>query len=107
MAKTTIARGNILAVTAVQATLPATTISGTSTEVNIAVGGVQSTDIIVASFDGSLLTGVSIGNAYTNTAGQVTIRLINSTGSSASQPAGTLQLLVLSPEDQPLPTSVV
>jgi len=107
MSKTTIVRGNIIAHSLVQAPLPSTTISGTSTEVVISVPGVQTTDAIIASFDGALVTGISIGNAYTNTANQVSVRLINSTGSSATQTAGTLLIQVISCEDSPIPTSVV
>jgi len=106
MSKTTITRGNILDGTMVQASLPSTTISGTSTEVTFTVPGVLSTDMVIATFDGSLVTGISIGNAYTTTNDQVKVRLINSTGSSATQTAGTLLLYVMSCEDQPIPTSV-
>ena len=106
MSKTTIVRGNIIAHSIVQAALPSTTISGTSTDVTFTVPGVQSTDVVVATFDNALVTGISIGNAYTNTANQVVVRLINSTGSSATQTAGTLLIQVLSCEDSPIPTSV-
>jgi hypothetical protein len=107
MSKTTITRGNIIDGTMVQASLPSTTISGTSTEVTFSVPGVSSTDMIIATFDGSLVTGISIGNAYTTTDGQVKVRLINSTGSSATQTAGTMLFYVMSCEDQPIPTSVI
>ena len=107
MSKTTIVRGNIIAHSLVQAALPSTTIAGTSAEVTFTVPGVKSTDAISASFDGSLVTGISIGNAYTNTDNSVVVRLINTTGSSATQTAGTLLIQVLSCEDSPIPTSVV
>jgi hypothetical protein len=107
MPKTTILRGNILEATVVQAPLPSTTIAGTSSEVNVSVPGVAATDIIFATFDGALVTGISIGNAYTNTANQITVRLINTTGSSATQTAGTLHILVLQSEDLPLPTNTI
>ena len=106
MSKTTITRGNILDATIVQASLPSTTISGTSAEVTLSVPGVLATDMVLANFDGSLVTGISIGNAYTVADNQVKIRLINSTGSSATQTAGTLLLIVMTCEDQPIPTSV-
>jgi hypothetical protein len=107
MSKTTITRGNILDASLVQASLSSTTISGTSTEVTFTVPGVTSTDMVIATFDGSLVTGISIGNAYTTTNDQVKVRLINSTGSSATQTAGTILLVIMSCEDQPLPTSVI
>jgi hypothetical protein len=107
MPKTTVVRGNILEATVLQAPLPSTTIAGTSAEVIVSVPGVFATDVIFATFDGSLVTGISIGNAYTNTADQVRVRLINSTGSSATQTAGTLHILVMSCEDLPLPTSTI
>ena len=69
--------------------------------------GVKSTDAVSATFDGALVTGISIGNAYTNADNAVVVRLINSTGSSATQTAGTLLIQVLSCEDNPIPTSVL
>jgi hypothetical protein len=107
MSKTTISRGNILAQTLVQAALPSTTISGTSTDVTLTVPGVQATDLVSASFDGALVAGISIGNSYTNAANTVIVRLVNSTGSSATQTAGTLLIQVITCEDSPIPTSVV
>lgn len=107
MSKTTICRGNIIAQSIVQVTLPSTTISGTTADVTITVPGVQPNDFVQAAFDAALVTGISIGNAFTNTANQVTVRLVNSTGSSATQTAGTLLLKVSTCEDSPIPASVV
>ena len=107
MSKTTICRGNILAQSIAQVTLPSTVISGTTADVNITVGGVQPNDFIQAQFDSALVTGISIGNAFSNTANQITVRLVNSTGSSATQTAGTLLVKISSCEDQPIPASVV
>jgi hypothetical protein len=107
MSKTTITRGNILSASIAQVTLPSTTISGTTSEVTITVPGVQPNDFVQAQFDGSLVTGISIGNAYTNTANQVTVRLVNSTGSSATQTAGILLLKISTCEDSPVPVNVV
>jgi len=107
MSKTTVCRGNIIAQSIVQVTLPSTTISGTTADVTISVPGVQPNDFVQAQFDAALVTGISIGNAFTNTANQVTVRLVNSTGSSATQTAGTLLLKVSTCEDSPIPTNVV
>ena len=107
MSKTTICRGNIIAQSIVQTTLPSTTISGTTSDVTITVAGVQPNDFIQAQFDGGLVTGISIGNAYSNTANQVVVRLVNSTGSSATQTTGTLLVKVSSCEDSPIPSNVV
>ena len=107
MSKTTICRGNILAQSIVQVTLPSTTIAGTTSDVTITVPGVQPNDFIQAQFDAALVTGISIGNAFSNTANQITVRLVNSTGSSATQTAGTLLVKISSCEDQPIPSSVV
>jgi len=107
MSKTTICRGNILAQSIAQVTLPSTTIAGTTSDVTITVPGVQPNDFIQAAFDAALVTGISIGNAYSNTANQVVVRLVNSTGSSATQTAGTLLLKISSCEDSPIPASVV
>ena len=107
MSKTTICRGNVIAQTIVQVSLPSTTISGTTSDVTLTVAGVQPNDFIQAQFDGALVTGISIGNAYTNTANQVVVRLVNSTGSSATQTAGTLLLKVSTCEDSPIPSNVV
>jgi len=107
MSKTTVCRGNIIAQSIVQVTLPSTTISGTSSDVTLTVAGVQPNDFVQAAFDGALVTGISIGNAYTNTANQVVVRLINSTGSSATQTAGTLLLKISTCEDSPIPSNVV
>jgi hypothetical protein len=107
MSKTTISRGNVLAHTIVQLTLPSTTFSTTTTEVSIACNGVKSTDKIQAQIDAVLTTGVIIGNVYTNTDNQITIRLGNLTGGSVTQPAATILASVKSCEDQPIPATVV
>ena len=107
MSKTTVCRGNIIAQSIVQVTLPSTTISGTTSDVTLTVAGVQPNDFVQAQFDGALVTGISIGNAYTNTANQVVVRLVNSTGSSATQTAGTLLIKVSTCEDSPIPSNVV
>ena len=107
MSKTTICRGNVIAQTIVQVSLPSTTISGTTSDVTLTVAGVQPNDFVQAQFDGALVTGISIGNAYTNTANQVVVRLVNSTGSSATQTAGSLLLKVSTCEDSPIPSNVV
>jgi hypothetical protein len=107
MSKTTICRGNIIAQSIVQTTLPSTTISGTSSDVTLTVPGVQPNDFIQAAFDAALVAGISIGNAYSNTANTVVVRLINSTGASATQTAGVLLLKISSCEDSPIPSNVV
>ena len=106
MSKTTICRGNIIAQSIVQVALPSTTIAGTTTDVTFTVAGVQPNDFIQAAFDGAMVTGISIGNSYTNTANTVVVRLVNSTGSSATQTAGNLLLKVSTCEDSPIPANV-
>ena len=98
MSKTTVCRGNIIAQSIVQVTLPSTTISGTTSDVTFTVPGVQPNDFVQVAFDNALVTGISIGNAY---------RLVNSTGSSATQTAGTLLIKVSTCEDSPIPSNVV
>jgi hypothetical protein len=107
MSKTTISRGNVLAHTIVQTTLPSTTFSTTTTEVTISVPGVKSTDKIQAQVDAAMTVGVGIGNVYTNTDNSVIVRLFNLTGASVTQAAATLLLSVKSCEDSPIPSSVV
>ena len=107
MSKTTISRGNLLAQSIVQLTLPSTTFATTTTEVTISCPGVKATDMIHASVDAAMVTGVAIGNAYTTTADQVIIRLINLTGASVTQTAATLLVSVKSCEDSPIPANVV
>lgn len=107
MSKTTLTRGNILAATIVQVTLPATTFATTTTEVTIAIPGVKATDKIQAQVDASMTVGVIIGNVYTNTDNQITVRLGNLTGASVTQPAAVLLVSVKTCEDSPIPASVV
>jgi hypothetical protein len=107
MSKTTISRGNVIAQTICQVTLPATTFATTTTEVAISVPGVKSTDFVQAQIDANMTVGVGIGNVYTNTADQVTVRLINLTGASVTQAAATMLITVKSCEDTPLPANVV
>ena len=107
MSKTTISRGNVLAQTICQVTLPATTFSTTSTEVTISVPGVKSTDFVQAQVDANMTVGVGIGNVYTNTADQITVRLLNLTGGSVTQAAATMLIAVKSCEDSPIPANVV
>ena len=107
MSKTTISRGNVLAHTIVQVTFPSTTFSTTTTEVTLSVPGVKATDKIQAQIDAAMATGVGIGNVYTNTADQITVRLMNLTGGSVTQNAATMLISVKSCEDSPIPASVV
>jgi hypothetical protein len=107
MSKTTICRGNVLAHTIVQVTFPSTTFSTTSTDVNIAVPGVKATDKVQAQIDAAMTVGVGIGNVYTNTDNQVTVRLMNLTGASVTQAAAVMLISVKSCEDSPIPPSVV
>ena len=107
MSKTTICRGNVLAHTIVQVTFPSTTFSTTTTEVTLSVPGVKSTDKVQAQIDAAMTVGVGIGNVYTNTDNQVTVRLLNLTGASVTQAAATMLISVKSCEDSPIPASVV
>jgi len=107
MSKTTICRGNVLAHTIVQVTLPSTTFATTSTEVTISVPGVKSTDKIQAQVDAAMTVGVGIGNVYTTADNAVIIRLLNLTGASVTQAAATLLLSVKSCEDSPIPATVL
>jgi hypothetical protein len=107
MSKTTLTRGNVLAHTIVQVTLPSTTFSTTTTEVNISVPGVKATDKVQAQIDAAMTVGTGIGNVYTNTDNQVTIRLFNLTGTSVTQAAATALISVKSCEDQPIPANVL
>ena len=107
MSKTTISRGNVIAETICQVTLPSTTFATTSTEVNISVPGVKANDFVQAQIDAAMTVGVGIGNVYTNTADQITVRLLNLTGGSVTQAAATMLITVKSCEDSPLPINVV
>lgn len=107
MSKTTISRGNLLQQSIVQLTLPSTTFATTTTEVTISCPGVKSTDMIQASVDAAMVTGVGIVNAYTTADNAVIIRLCNLTGASVTQTAATLLVKVTSCEDSPIPASVV
>jgi hypothetical protein len=107
MSKTTLARGNILSTSIVQVTFPATTFSTTTTEVTISVPGVKAADKVQCQIDANMTVGVIIGNVYTNTADQVTIRLANLTGGSVTQAAAVALISVKSCEDSPIPANVV
>ena len=107
MSKTTITRGNVLAHTIVQVTFPSTTFSTTTTEVNISVPGVKATDKVQAQIDAAMTVGTGIGNVYTNTDNQVTVRLFNLTGTSVTQAAAVCLISVKSCEDQPIPANVL
>jgi hypothetical protein len=107
MSKTTISRGNVLAHTIVQVTLPSTTFATTSTEVTISVPGVKSTDKIQAQVDAAMTVGVGIGNVYTAADNAIIVRLLNLTGASVTQAAATLLLSVKSCEDSPIPATVL
>ena len=107
MSKTTMTRGNVLAHTICQLTLPATTFSTTTTEVTISCPGVKSTDKIQAQVDAAMTVGVGIGNAYTNTDNSIIVRLFNLTGTSVTQAAAVLLVSVKTCEDSPIPANVV
>jgi hypothetical protein len=107
MSKTTISRGNVLAHTIVQLTLPATTFATTTTEVTIACAGVKSTDKIQAQIDANMTVGVGIGNVYTLADNAIIVRLFNLTGASVTQAAAPMLVSVKSCEDSPIPANVV
>ena len=107
MSKTTICRGNVIAHTICQLTLPSTTFSTTTTEVTIACPGVKSTDKIQAQVDAVMTVGVGIGNAYTNADNAIVVRLLNLTGASVTQAAAPLLISVKTCEDSPLPANVI
>jgi len=107
MSKTTISRGNVIAHTICQLTLPSTTFSTTTTEVTISCPGVKSTDKIQVQVDAAMTVGVGIGNAYTTTDNQIIVRLMNLTGASVTQAAATLLVSVKSCEDSPIPANAV
>jgi len=107
MSKTTICRGNVLAHTIVQVTLPSTTFATTSTEVTISVPGVKSTDKIQAQVDAAMTVGVGIGNVYTTADNAIIVRLLNLTGASVTQAAATMLVSVKSCEDSPIPATVL
>ena len=107
MSKTTISRGNVIAHTICQLTLPATTFSTTTTEVTIACPGVKSTDKIQAQVDAAMTVGVGVANVYTAADNAIIVRLFNLTGASVTQAAATLLVSVKSCEDLPYPTNVV
>jgi len=107
MSKTTISRGNVLAHTIAQVTLPSTTFSTTTTEVTISVPGVKSTDKIQAQVDAAMTVGVGIANVYTAADNAIIVRLFNLTGASVTQAAAVLLVSVKSCEDSPIPASVV
>jgi len=107
MSKTTISRGNVIAHTICQLTLPSTTFATTTTEVTLSCPGVKSTDKIQVQIDANMTVGVGIGNAYTTTDNQIIVRLLNLTGASVTQAAATMLVSVKSCEDSPLPANVV
>ena len=107
MSKTTLSRGNVLAQTICQLTLPSTTFSTTSTEVTIACPGVKSTDFVQCQVDAALTVGVGIGNVYTSADNAIIVRLLNLTGASVTQAAAPLLITVKSCEDSPIPANVV
>jgi len=107
MSKTTISRGNVIAQTICQLTLPSTTFSTTSTEVTISCPGVKSTDLIQVSIDAAMTVGVGIGNAYTTADNAIIVRLLNLTGASVTQAAATMLVSVKTCEDSPIPANVV
>ena len=107
MSKTTLSRGNVLAQSICQLTLPSTTFSTTSTEVTIACPGVKSTDFVQCQVDAALTVGVGIGNVYTSADNAIIVRLLNLTGASVTQAAAPLLITVKSCEDSPIPANVV
>jgi hypothetical protein len=107
MSKTTICRGNVLAHTVAQLTLPSTTFSTTTTEVTIVCPGVKSTDKIQVQVDAAMTVGVGICNAYTNADNAIIVRLLNLTGASVTQAAAVLLVSVKTCEDSPIPNGVV
>jgi len=107
MSKTTISRGNVLAHTIVQLTLPSTTFSTTTTEVTISLPGVKATDKIQAQVDAAMTVGVGIANVYAANDNAIIVRLFNLTGASVVQAAATLLVSVKSCEDSPIPATVL
>lgn len=107
MSKTTISRGNVIAHTICQLTLPATTFSTTTTEVTIACQGVKSTDKIQAQVDAAMTVGVGVANVYTAADNAIIVRLFNLTAASVTQAAAVMLVSVKTCEDSPFPVNVV
>ena len=107
MSKTTISRGNVIAHTICQLTLPSTTFSTTTTEVTISCPGVKSTDKIQVQVDAAMTVGVGICNAYTAADNAIIVRLFNLTAASVTQAASVLLVSVKTCEDLPDPANGV
>lgn len=99
---TSLLRGNILKVFAVQVTFdPAAVATITTAEQDITVAGVLAGDIVLAVNKPSLTAGVGICNARVKSADTVSVQFVNPTAGSVN-PASETYTIVIGRPEQPL-----
>lgn len=108
MPGSTIGRGNILVSMLLGPTLTPTSVAAaTTSEQNFAVLGLQPTDFINISFNGSQTAGMAVENARCATAGVLTIAFSNDTAGTLTPASGVYIIGVDRAENLPLPTNAL
>jgi hypothetical protein len=99
---TSILRGNLLKVFAVQVTFnPASVAAATSAEQSVTVNGVLPSDIVMAVNKPSVTAGVGIVNARASAANTVTLTFMNATA-GAIDPASEVYTFIIGRAEPPL-----
>jgi hypothetical protein len=97
---TSLLRGNILKVFAVQISIDVTSKSAsTSAEQDITVTGVESSDIVIAINKPSLSAGLGVVNARVKSANTIAVTYMNATASPVDPAAETYTLVIGRPEN--------
>lgn len=108
MSGSTLGRGNILVSMIIGPTLtPAAVAANTASEQNFPIPGLQPTDFINVSFNGSQTAGMAVENARCGTAGILTLSFSNDTAGTLTPAAGIYIIGVDRAENLPLPTNAL
>jgi hypothetical protein len=96
---TSIPRGNLLKLFAVQVTFdPAAVATITTAEQNVTVTGVKVGDIVIAVNKPTLTAGVGIVNARVSAADTVSVQFVNPTAGSVNPASETYTFVIARPE---------
>lgn len=105
MLASTIARGNILYVGMVQATLTPVSVAGaTAAEQNFTIPGLQLNDFLDVNCNSAQTAGIGIGNARVSAANTMTLEFSNSTAGALTPVSGTYNINV-SRAEGPMPSN--
>lgn len=108
MAKSTVLHGNILSRSAIAPSLtPAEVAAATTAVQNFTIPGLQTTDLVRVHYSGVQTAGVFVASARVSAANTLALTFANVTAGALTPAAGSYNVQIDSPEDNPLPVNAV